>query len=149
MDITEIYETYKNTVYRLALVYLTSQAEAEDAVQDVFLKLLTHGRGIPPEKMRSWLLTVTANLCKDRLRAGKRHPVEELPEELPDAGYAESDLVTEVMALPEGEREVIHLFYYEGYSVKEIARILGISGTAVTSRLSRARKHLRERLEEY
>jgi RNA polymerase sigma-70 factor (ECF subfamily) len=145
MDIAEIYETYKNAVYRLALVYLTSQAEAEDAVQDVFLKLLTHGRGIPPEKMRFWLLTVTANLCKDRLRAGKRHPVEELP----DAGYAESDLVTEVMALPEGEREVIHLFYYEGYSVKEIARILGISGTAVTTRLSRARKHLRERLEEY
>lgn len=149
MEITEIYETYKNTVYRLALVYLTSQAEAEDAVQDVFLKLLTHGRGIPPEKMRSWLLTVTANLCRDRLRAGKRHPVEELPEELPDAGYTESDLVTEVMALPEGEREVIHLFYYEGYSVKEIARILGISGTAVTTRLSRARKHLKERLEEY
>ncbi len=148
MDITEIYESYKNTVYRLALVYLTSQAEAEDAVQDVFLKLLTHGRGIPPEKMRSWLLTVTANLCRDRLRAGKRHPVEELPEELPDAGYTESDLVTEVMARPEGEREVIHLFYYEGYSVKEIARILGISGTAVTTRLSRARKHLKERLEE-
>lgn len=149
MDIAEIYETYKNAVYRLALVYLGSAAEAEDIVQDVFLKLIVCERKIPPEKMRSWLLTVTANLCRDCLRTRKRHPEEELPEELPYSPQEGFELFSEVMALPEKEKAVVHLFYYEGYPVREIARILKISGTAVTTRLSRARKHLKERMEEF
>ena len=93
-------------------------------------------------------MTVTAILCKDRLRFLKRHASEKLPEDIPYASGSTLEITDAVMSLSVKERTVIYLYYYEGYSTAEIAQIQKISRSAVTSRLERARKHLKNRLEE-
>lgn len=153
MDIAQIYNDNKNSVYRLALTYLHSQDEAEDVCHDVFIKMIEHKSSVFPGKERAWLLTVTANECKNRLKFRKRHRKEELSENIPvrDSFDTEStrepDIVEMVLSLSVKERTVIYLYYYEGYSTEEIAEILKITASAVRSRMERARKHLKKKLE--
>lgn len=147
MDITQVYNDNKNSVYRLALTYLHSQAEAEDVCHDVFIKMIEHKISIFPGKERAWLLTVTANECKNRLKFWKRHGNEELSETIPVKNARSADILETVMSLSVKERTVIYLYYYEGYATEEIAGILKITASAVRSRMERARKHLKSRLE--
>ncbi len=144
----QLYEEHKRSVYRLALSYLRSAAEAEDVSQTVFLRLLEKQPRLTPGKEKAWLCTVTANLCRDRLRALRRRPTEPLTPDIPFEDRAQGELVAAVMALGEKERSVVHLYYYEGYSTAEIAAILGIQPSAVTTRLARARTHLKKYWEE-
>ena len=148
MDVMALYTEHKNMVYRLALSYLKSRADAEDVTQQVFLRLLEYQRKITPGKERSWLAAVTANLCRDTLRSTVRRFTEPLSEELVFQDEDQSEVFRAVMELGEQERAAVYLYYYEGYDTREIAQILKISQTAVTTRLSRARKHLKEKLEE-
>lgn len=148
MDISQIYNEYKNSVYRLALTYMHSAGEAEDICHDVFMRLIQNRASVYEGRERAWLMTVTANLCKDRLRFCKRHPEEKLPDDMPYDPGKSLEITDAVMSLSVKEAAVIHLYYYEGYSTAEIAEIQNISRSAVTSRLERARKHLRNRLEE-
>jgi len=137
---------YKNFIYRLALNYMRSTAEAEDICQETFLRFMDNANKVRSDKERAWLATVAVNLCKNRMkeiRRGNGEPKKDMRAALPE----KSDLFYAVMELPEHERVVIHLHYFEGYDTREIAGILRISQTAVTSRLSRARKHLKARLE--
>ena len=144
-----LYEAHKNMVYRLALSFLRSVPDAEDAVQQVFLRLIERRDTISPGKERQWLAAVTANLCRDMLRAAARRNTEPLSDTLPLAADDECrEVMQAVMQLGESERAAVYLYYYEGYDTREIARILGISRTAVTTRLDRARQHLRVELEE-
>ena len=147
MDITQVYNENKNSVYRLALTYLHSQAEAEDVCHDVFLKMIEHMISIFPGKERAWLLTVTANECKNRLKFWKRHENEELSDAIPMKDTWSPDILETVMSLSVKERTVIYLYYYEGYASEEIAGILKITASAVRSRMERARKHLKSKLE--
>ena len=148
MDVMALYTEHKNMVYRLALSYLKSRADAEDVTQQVFLKLLEYQRKITPGKERSWLAAVTANLCRDTLRSTARRLTEPLTEELVFQDEDQNEVFQAVMELGEQERAAVYLYYYEGYDTREIAQILKISRTAVTTRLSRARQHLKEKLEE-
>lgn len=147
MDITQVYNDNKNAVYRLALTYLHSQVEAEDVCHDVFIKMIEHKISIFPGKERAWLLTVTANECKNRLRFWKRHENEELSEVIPAKNAESPDILETVMSLSVKERTVIYLYYYEGYATEEIAGILKITASAVRSRMERVRKHLKSKLE--
>ena len=147
MDITQVYNDNKNSVYRLALTYLHSQAEAEDVCHDVFIKMMEHKTSIFPGKERAWLLTVTANECKNRLKFWKRHKNEELSDSIPMKDTQSLDILETVMSLSVKERTVIYLYYSEGYATKEIAGILKITESAVRSRMERARKHLKSKLE--
>ena len=144
----ELYNQHKNMVYRLALSYLRSRADAEDVTQQVFLRLLEYRGKIASGKERSWLAAVTANLCRDTLRSAVWRITEPLREELVFEDEGQSEVFWAVMELGEQERAAVYLYYYEGYDTREIARILKISRTAVTTRLSRARQHLKEKLEE-
>ena len=144
----ELYNQHKNMVYRLALSYLRSRADAEDVTQQVFLRLLEHQGKVAPGKERSWLAAVTANLCRDTLRSAVWRITEPLREELVFEDEGQSEVFWAVMELGEQERAAVYLYYYEGYDTREIAQILKISRTAVTTRLSRARQHLKEKLEE-
>lgn len=146
MDIVQIYEAHKNFIYRLALSYTRSSADAEDICQETFLRLMDHAAKVRSGKERAWLATVAANLCKNRMKAARRE-TNDLPTDMRTEIPEKSELFYEVMALPEHERVVIHLHYFEGYGTREIAGILRISQTAVTSRMTRARRRLRERLE--
>ena len=136
----------ENRLYRAALAILGSRQEAEDAVQDTFLTFWEKA----PADLRdegAWLMRVLANNCRSRLRASKRRETLPLWEGLPAPEPDERALREELRALPPQDRAAIHLFYYEGFSTQEIARILKCRPGTVRSRLSRARERLRELLD--
>lgn len=136
-----------NSVLRLACAYLKCYAEAEDAAQEVFIKLYrTEISFDSPKEERAWLLKVTANLCKNRLRTPwfSRRADMDIPEEMTaDFPEEEKTALTEVMKLPEKYRTPIHLFYCEEYSVREISEITGIKESTIRTRLQRGRELLR------
>lgn len=139
---------YENTLFRTALAILGDVPEAEDAVQDTFLRYLEKAPEFPDQThAKAWLLKVTANGCKSRLRAKKRRPSEELLDIYP-AREDSRELVEAVLALPANQRSAVHLHYYEGYTTDEIAAILGQRPGTVRSHLFRAREALRRYLTE-
>ena len=131
-------------LYRAALALLGDPHEAEDAVQDAFVRYLERA----PENLESssaWLMRVLVNGCKSRLRLAWRR-VGPLPETLPAPGPEEREELEELFSLPPEDRAVIHLHDYEGYSTDEIAQLLNQRPGTVRSRLSRAREKLRKML---
>lgn len=146
----EIAETYKDTVYRVALNFYGNPYDADDTVQDVFMKLyMTKQSFQSMEHLRNWLIRVTINDCKNTVTSSwkKRHvALDEISENIPFQEPEQSELFSQVMKLPEKYRTVLYLFYYEDYSVQEIANILEIKDSAVTTRLSRARKKIKVEL---
>lgn len=146
-DVLPLFHRYKDDVYRLALSCTRSPQEAEDICQSVFLKLMEHP-DITPGKEKAWLMQVTVNQCRSLLRSHWWSRTDPIPDTIPDKA-AESDVVREaVMALDPKYRVVIYLYYYEQYTVKEIAKLLHISTSNVSTRLFRAREILKKRLEE-
>lgn len=149
-DVMELFHLYKDDVYRLAVSYTHSVHDAEDVCQTVFLKMMEQD-GITPGKEKAWLMQVTANQCRSLLRSVWRKrtgPLVEVDTEYLFE-YPELQSVWEcIRKLNPKYRIVVYLFYYEGYAVREIADILHISGTAVTTRLSRARRILGKELKE-
>ena len=143
----EVVRIHGNTLYRAALAILKDVQEAEDAVQDAFLKYLEKAPEFDSgEHERAWLLRVTVNGCKSRLRSPWRRRAP-LLEQYPAADPEERALLEAVFALPPRDRAVVHLYYYEGYKTPEIAAITGQTEGTVRSRLSRARARLRELLK--
>lgn len=146
-------DTYSDLILRLSYTYLKSTQDAEDVCQTVLLKLLTAGREFEsPAHEKAWIIRTAINACKDELRAFRRRavPLEEVSETAAPEPPA-SELLDAVMALPRKYRETIYLFYYEGYSIREIARFLHRSEAAVAAQLSRGRKRLKNEIggDEY
>jgi len=135
-------------VYRLAFSFTKSRTDAEDICQAVFLRLIENRENIQPGKERAWLASVTANLCRDLLRSAWRRKTEPLHEDLTFETPEQTELYDALMKLKPHERVTVYLYYYEGYSAAEIAKILGVTPSAITSRLERARRHLRSILED-
>ena len=130
------------------MVYLGRHADAEDVTQEVFVRLLYRAPGFADgDHEKRWLLRVTANLCKDQLKGFWRRQVTELEDTLPAAPPEEQEALAAVMALPQQYKLPIHLHYYEGYSVAEIAEILKLGQSAVKMRLKRGREMLKLELE--
>lgn len=147
--ISRIVETYSPMLLRLACTRLDDPADAEDIVQEVFLKLLT-ARPLfrDSEHEKAWLIRTTLHRASDLCRSAARRnvPLEEAAQAAaPQAG---SELLTAVRALPEPYSAVIHLYYYEEYSIKEIAKLLGVPTPTVGTRLARGRERLRRLLKE-
>ncbi|HJH62855.1 MAG TPA: RNA polymerase sigma factor [Firmicutes bacterium] len=139
---------YENTLFRAALAILKEPHEARDAVQDAYLRYLEKRPQFRDgEHAKAWLLRVTANGCKSRLRAKKRHPTVELLDVYPAAEPDSRELVEAIFTLSANQRAAVHLHYYEGYSTGEIAQILGQRPGTVRSHLSRAREALRQYLK--
>lgn len=143
---------YLDTVYRVALSSSKNPQDAEDIVQSTFLKLLEHkGTFQDEDHIRKWLIRVTINEANSLWRSFWRKKVISLEETLEEPGFFEpekSELFWAVQELSPKYREVTYLYYYEEYSVKEIARLLHISETAIQTRLMRAREKLRQQLKE-
>ena len=136
----------ENRLYRAALSLLGDPQEAEDAVQDAFVRYLERA----PEELENpgaWLMRVLVNNCKSRLRLAWRR-VGPLPDTLPAPAMEEREVLEELFALTPADRVVLHLYYYEGYTTDEIARITGRRPGTVRTRLSRAREKLRRLLTE-
>ena len=146
-DFVQLYDQYHNMVYRIALVSMRSMQDAEDVVQSVFLKLLEGKCPPEPGHERGWLATVTVNACRDLLRWRMRRKTEPLDEQIPFHDPEENALFDAVLKLPQKYRAAVHLHYFEGYTCDEIGDMLGITPSAVSMRLHRARKLLRSELK--
>ena len=142
-------ETYSDLILRLSYTYLKSTQDGEDICQTVLLKLLTGAEAFEsPEHERAWVIRTTVNACKDELRSFRRKVIPlEAAAETAAPEPPRSEVLDAVMALPVKYREAIYLFYYEGYSIDEIAALTGRSGAAVSAHLSRGRKKLKTMLE--
>ena len=143
---------YSDMLLRLACTRLPCVSDAEDAVQEVFLRLLTAPvsfRDAGHEK--GWLIRTALQRSCDLRRTAERKnlPLEDavLPaDEPPDERFRE--LRNAVRELPQKYAAVIHLYYYEGYSIKEISQLLGLPAPTVGTRLARGRERLRQMLKE-
>lgn len=141
--------TYSDLILRLSYTYLKSTHDAEDICQTVFLKFLTSGQTFDsPAHEKAWIIRTTANACKDALRSTFRRRTVALEAAAATAAPEAPDnaVLEAVMELPENYREAVYLHYFEGYSVREIAGLLGRSEAAVTAHLSRGRHKLRTTL---
>ncbi|MCR5615223.1 MAG: sigma-70 family RNA polymerase sigma factor [Saccharofermentans sp.] len=153
-ETVEIMDQLGNAILRLAYSYLHNMEDAEDILQETLIKFVTAKPVFENEKHRkAWLLTVAANLAKNRIEYNRVRSSEELNEEIAGAAPEEEEddlsFVWEaVKKLPDNQREVIHLFYQEGYKTAEIAEILGRKEATIRSDLKRARDKLKEILKE-
>lgn len=144
-------EKYQKNVFIAAYNICKNTADANDIVQDVFLQyyILAHKQFTDEENIRAWLLRVAINKAKDCTRSYWRRnkiSLDEFETDIPFEAPEEMLLFQNVMRLPEKYRVVIHLFYYEEYSVREISKILKISESGVKMRLSRGRSFLKNYL---
>ena len=140
--LTEIYNRNVNTVYKLCFTYLKNKADAEDAVQDTFIRCLERApRFESLQHEKAWLIRVAANICKNMLKRASRcnASIEDIPEIEAVTDFQSRELVEEVLSLPEKYRDVIYLFYYEDYPSAEIAAMLKTTDATVRTRLRRGR----------
>lgn len=138
----------KDRLFRTAIAIMGGKAEAEDIVQDVFVKLFekqSHFESMEHET--AWLIRVTVNLCKNRLRSHWWKKTVPLLDTYPAQTDEQQNIMQTVLSLPSKYRIVIHLFYYEGYATKEIAEITKQKESTVREQLTRARRMLKEFLE--
>ena len=152
IPVQELVEMYKNNIYAAAFNICKSAADAEDVVQDTFLQYYMTKKEFDDEKhIRYWILRVAINKAKNiqsSFRRKKEMSLEDYVETLTFETPESRELFEEVMKLPEKYRVVIHLFYYEDYSIKEIAKILRVTESSVKVRLSRGRAKLKDALKE-
>lgn len=141
---------YGNAVLRLAYSYLHNKADAEEVLQDTLVQFLKTAPDLgAKEHEKAWFLHVAANLAKNRIKYNFIRKTDELLEELVTEERDDLTFVWEaVKKLPDRYREAIHLFYYEGYSTSEIARILKMKDATVRSNLARGREKLKAVLKE-
>lgn len=140
---------YKDMVYRLSFTYLKNSHDADDITQEVFLKYITLDKTFQSdEHLKSWLITVTINHCKNLLKSSWFKKTQPLDENIQFEQQKNSNLYHAVMTLSKDYRTVIYLFYYEDYSTKEIASMLGKNESTIRSHLARARKKLKNILLE-
>lgn len=144
----EIVENYSDMIFRIAYQYLFNKYDAEDIVQEVFVKLLTKRVIFKDEEhIKSWLIRVTINQCLDYKKSLTKKstvPIENM--EIPFE-QKEGEILEELQLLKEDERNILYLYYYEGYKIKEIAKILKQKQNTINSKLTRARKKLKEIME--
>lgn len=144
-EFMERMERYHNMVYRLAMTYLRNIQDSEDITQEVFIKLYKQNKAFASlTEEKAWLIRVTINASKDLLKSAWFKRTVPMDENLPFQDKEKSELFYAVLSLGKNDRIVIHLYYYEDYTVKEIAKLLHIKQTTVQTRLYRARKKLEE-----
>ena len=148
----ETVKTHENALYRAALAILGDAQEAQDAVQDAFLRYLEKAPDFAsPEHEKAWLLRVAINESRDLLRDAFRSRSAPWEEVLSQQGQPVEEeyreLLRAVLSLPPKYRDAVYLYYYEGYRAAEIGKLLGKNVNTVYTLLERSRKLLRDQLE--
>ena len=154
--VESLYLRYADDVLRVSYFYLGDREKAEDVMQEVFLRVMDKQPVLREGSEKSWLLKVALNICRDQWRSSwakrvilgsKRLDIIPADDELEDRTEKEA-LMQAVHSLHADVREVFLLFYYQRYTIEEIAKILDVQAGTVSSRLSRGRKKLKVLLEE-
>lgn len=156
----QIFETYfrkrYSLVYRVAFMQMKRHADAEDASQEVFLRLLKYEPEFESEEHeKAWFIRTTMNICKDILKS-KWHSATVSIDRIPESermhfhipSVQEDETLWAVLELPEKYRHCLYFFYYEEYSVKEVAKLMQIPENTVKTNLRRGREMLKETLEK-
>ena len=144
----EAIEMYSEMVYRLAYARVRNTSDADDIFQEVFLRYIRKNPNFENEEHRkAWLIKVTVNCSKKHFSSSWFKKTESLDEKIVFEEPDEISLDEMLCKLGEKYRIVLHLFYYEGYSTDEIARILGEKPSTVRSQLTRARNKLKGELQ--
>lgn len=138
-----IVDQYTNMLLRIAYQNLKHSVDAEDVVQEVFMKLIKQPEFQDEQHLKAWLIRVTINLCKDFNKSAWRRKIEPLTDIMEPLQEEQQNVLDEVFKLPEHYRNVIYLYYYEDYSVHEIADILHKKENTVRSQLTRAKRKLK------
>lgn len=152
-EVVRLFDQYAGDLFRFALSYLGSKHDAEDIVQDVFLKLLSKTVFLKPGSEKAYLMKVTANGCKNLLKAPAHRAgvgLESASAELAcfyELTDGDKEVYDSLMKMDETLRIPLYLHYYEDYSYKEVAKLLKLSESAVAMRIKRGKEQLKERLE--
>ncbi len=144
-NIREAVIKYSDTLYKVCIVILCNEQDAQDAIQDTFCRYLEKKPKFRDEEHeKAWLIRVATNICRDMIRFRLRHPKVDIDEmENILVAPEQRETLKELFALPVKQKTVIYLHYVEGYHIKEIADILGITEGAVKTRLLRGREQMR------
>lgn len=141
---------YSDLLYKICFLILKDDSDVQDVLQETFIKYMTKSPDFESEDhKKAWLIKVSQNKCKEFLRFHKKHaavPLEEVEESFSVTDGMDTDtsnILSLIWNLKYKLKSVVILYYIEGYKVNEVARILGISESAVKKRLERARKELR------
>lgn len=155
-NIKEIHKKYSDMLYRIAFSYMGNRSDAEDSVQEVYIRLLQKTPEFENEDHeRAWLIRVLVNICKDMLKSawnnrtvGLQNISEKEKEAMVLPYGIQDETIWIVMSLEEKYRLPLYLFYYEGYSIREIAGILEIPEATVKTHLRRGREEVKRHLGE-
>jgi RNA polymerase sigma-70 factor (ECF subfamily) len=149
-ELVRIYDRHVKTVYRVCFMYMKNQADTEDMVQNTFLRLMRDKTVFQNEEHeKAWLIRTATNLCKDHFRhwwsktVGMDHAADAAVEQT----FKTDSNLEKVLALPSKYKTLIYLYYYEGYSTVEIAKMLNKNQSTVRSWLSKGRKLLKMEME--
>ncbi len=149
MRVEEAVMEYGDMLYRVCMVLLCNEQDAQDAVQDTFCSYMERDKGFRNrEHEKAWLIRVATNRCMDVHRGRSRHPFVQWEDvdqycEFPE----QSEVLAELMNLPDPLKTVVYLHYIEGYKAAEIAQMLGITLNAVKKRMQRGRERLKLSLD--
>ncbi|NMB33556.1 MAG: RNA polymerase sigma factor [Clostridium sp.] len=148
-DFEMVVVRHENRLYRIALSITGNISDADDIVQEAFLRAYEKAPEFESgEHEKAWLIRVTINLCKSRLRSPWHRRIVPLLDSYPASEPEQHELMEQIMELPRKYRTVIHLYYYEGYSIKDISGLTGQRNSTVRSQLTRARQKLKSFLKE-
>lgn len=148
-EMQRVVEEYSSSLLRAAYSLLKNREDSEDAVQETFLRYMEKAPVFTSrEHEKAWLLRVAVNISKNHLSSAWFRKRTDLKEDIPALEQEEQEVLESVLKLPAKYRTVIHLYYYEGYSLSEISQILRSPLSTITTRLSRARKKLAILLKE-
>ena len=152
-EVRRALDAYGDMVWRVCMVHLKNRDDAQDILQNVLLKFAQHTRPFQsPEHEKAWVLRVAINESRDLLRDAFRSRSAPWEEVLSQQGQPVEEeyreLLRAVLSLPPKYRDAVYLYYYEGYSIKEISKLLQIPLPTVGTRLSRGRERLRQLLKE-
>ena len=153
-EFLEMYERNIKRVYQICFMHMKSKFDAEDATQAIFLKFIQSPKIFEDiEHEKAWFIVITQNHCRDLLRHWWHSHVislNELPEIYSDNKKSDySDLVSELLSLPAKYKMVLYLYYFEGYSVRDISVLLKRNESTIRTQLSKGRERLKINLEGY
>jgi len=140
---------YSDMLIRISFSYMKNLSDAEDITQEVFIKILEKKPSFENTKHeKAWLIRIAMNLSKDKLKSAYFKNTAPLEGDFIDITKKDNEIIEAVLCLPLKYRSIVLLYYYEGYSISEIADILNLKESTVGSQLSRARKLLKPILKE-